>query len=196
MIITKKSLARRTFLRGMGATVALPLLDAMVPSMTALAQTPAKSRPASRIRVHPDGVRHRELDAFRRQRRADHFVAIAESAGAVYETPDGAQQHGAQERVSRNARDVERCLSERRQGEVDREQRLLPGHDGRSDRSHADGAGDAASLARARHGPDGSRGAVRQRVCVRLPEQPVVVVADDTAAFRGTSARRVRAAVR
>ena len=41
MIITKKALPRRTFLRGMGATVALPLLDAMVPSMTALAATPA-----------------------------------------------------------------------------------------------------------------------------------------------------------
>ena len=40
-MITKKALPRRTFLRGMGATVALPLLDAMVPSMTALAQTPA-----------------------------------------------------------------------------------------------------------------------------------------------------------
>jgi hypothetical protein len=41
MIITKKALPRRTFLRGMGAAVALPLLDAMVPSMTALAKTPA-----------------------------------------------------------------------------------------------------------------------------------------------------------
>jgi hypothetical protein len=41
MIITRKALPRRTFLRGMGATVALPLLDAMVPSMTALARTPA-----------------------------------------------------------------------------------------------------------------------------------------------------------
>jgi hypothetical protein len=39
MIITKKALPRRTFLRGMGATLALPLLDAMVPSMTALAKT-------------------------------------------------------------------------------------------------------------------------------------------------------------
>jgi hypothetical protein len=39
MIITKKALPRRTFLRGMGAAVALPLLDAMVPSMTALAST-------------------------------------------------------------------------------------------------------------------------------------------------------------
>ena len=43
MIITKKALARRTFLRGAGATVALPLLDAMVPAMTALAQIPATS---------------------------------------------------------------------------------------------------------------------------------------------------------
>ena len=41
MIITRKALPRRTFLRGMGATVALPLLDAMLPSMTALARTAA-----------------------------------------------------------------------------------------------------------------------------------------------------------
>src|SRR5262249_40639634 len=41
MIITKKALPRRTFLRGMGATLSLPLLDAMVPSMTAWAATPA-----------------------------------------------------------------------------------------------------------------------------------------------------------
>ncbi len=43
MIITKKSLPRRTFLKGMQATLALPLLDAMIPAMTALAQTPAKA---------------------------------------------------------------------------------------------------------------------------------------------------------
>ena len=42
MIITKRSLPRRTFLRGAGATVALPLLDAMVPALTAIADTPAK----------------------------------------------------------------------------------------------------------------------------------------------------------
>ena len=42
MIITKKALARRTFLRGMGATLALPLLDAMIPAATAWAKTPAK----------------------------------------------------------------------------------------------------------------------------------------------------------
>ncbi len=41
MMITKKALPRRTLLRGIGGALALPLLDAMVPSMTALAATPA-----------------------------------------------------------------------------------------------------------------------------------------------------------
>jgi hypothetical protein len=40
--ITKRALPRRTFLRGVGATLTLPLLDAMVPAMTAWAKTPAK----------------------------------------------------------------------------------------------------------------------------------------------------------
>src|SRR5262245_6206783 len=35
MIITKKSLPRRTFLHGMGVTMALPLLDAMIPAVSA-----------------------------------------------------------------------------------------------------------------------------------------------------------------
>jgi hypothetical protein len=41
MMISKKALPRRTFLRGVGAAMALPLLDAMVPAATALAATPA-----------------------------------------------------------------------------------------------------------------------------------------------------------
>jgi len=41
MIITKKFMPRRTFLRGMGATMALPLLEAMVPAATPLAKTAA-----------------------------------------------------------------------------------------------------------------------------------------------------------
>ncbi|MFG0333042.1 MAG: DUF1552 domain-containing protein, partial [Maioricimonas sp. JB049] len=41
MIISKKSLPRRTMLKGMGTAVALPLLDAMVPALTAEAATPA-----------------------------------------------------------------------------------------------------------------------------------------------------------
>ena len=41
MFVTKKHIARRTFLRGAGVTLALPLLDAMLPAATALAQTAA-----------------------------------------------------------------------------------------------------------------------------------------------------------
>jgi len=42
--ITKRALPRRTFLRGVGVTLALPLLDAMIPARTALAQTAASPR--------------------------------------------------------------------------------------------------------------------------------------------------------
>jgi Protein of unknown function (DUF1552) len=42
MFISKKHLSRRTVLRGLGTSLALPLLDAMVPAHTALAQTAAK----------------------------------------------------------------------------------------------------------------------------------------------------------
>lgn len=41
MILTKKFLPRRTFLRGLGGTLALPLLEAMVPAATPLSKTAA-----------------------------------------------------------------------------------------------------------------------------------------------------------
>ncbi|HEY7443510.1 MAG TPA: DUF1552 domain-containing protein [Vicinamibacterales bacterium] len=41
MIITKRAIPRRTVLRGIGATLALPLLDGMVPALSALARTAA-----------------------------------------------------------------------------------------------------------------------------------------------------------
>ena len=44
MMITKMALPRRTFLRGVGATLALPLLDAMVPAASAVATTAAAPR--------------------------------------------------------------------------------------------------------------------------------------------------------
>lgn len=41
MMIAKKALPRRKFLKGTGVALALPLLDAMVPAMTPLSATPA-----------------------------------------------------------------------------------------------------------------------------------------------------------
>jgi hypothetical protein len=49
MYLTRVSLSRRTVLRGLGATLALPLLDAMVPALTAAANTVAK--PVRRLGV-------------------------------------------------------------------------------------------------------------------------------------------------
>lgn len=43
MFVTKRRISRRTMLRGMGATVALPLLEAMLPAMTPLRNTAAKA---------------------------------------------------------------------------------------------------------------------------------------------------------
>jgi len=56
MIITRKHLSRRTMLRGLGATLALPLLDGMVPALSALAKTAA--RPARRMAIiyTPNGM--------------------------------------------------------------------------------------------------------------------------------------------
>ncbi|HEY5646983.1 MAG TPA: DUF1552 domain-containing protein [Pseudomonadales bacterium] len=56
MFITKKYLPRRTVLRGMGATLALPLLEGMVPALTALSKTAAA--PVRRLGVFyvPNGI--------------------------------------------------------------------------------------------------------------------------------------------
>lgn len=56
MFITKKHLARRTFLRSALATVSLPLLDAMIPASTALAQTAARTPPRLGFIYFPHGA--------------------------------------------------------------------------------------------------------------------------------------------
>ena len=56
MFITKKSLPRRTFLRGVGAALALPLLDSMIPARTLLAQTAAKPLPRLGFVYVPHGA--------------------------------------------------------------------------------------------------------------------------------------------
>jgi hypothetical protein len=56
MFIAKTFLPRRTFLKGVGATLALPLLDAMVPARTLLAQTAAKGVPRLGFVYVPHGA--------------------------------------------------------------------------------------------------------------------------------------------
>ena len=77
MFITKMSLPRRTFLRGMGATLALPLLDAMVPALTRHRPRPRRNpqRRFGAIFV-PHGDRPRLLDARRRSATDFEFTPI------------------------------------------------------------------------------------------------------------------------
>ena len=138
MFITKMSLPRRTFLRGLGATLALPLLDAMVPALSALAATAAK--PARRLGFVyvPNGVIQ------------DQWVPATVGAGfelspTLSPLAAGARQAARAERpVAATGRVVrrrqrrscarQRLVAERRPPEADRRRRRPGRHDHRSDR--------------------------------------------------------------
>ena len=73
MFISKKHLPRRTFLRAAGASISLPLLDAMIPAGTALAQTAAAPAPNYGFFYFPHGA------------VMDHWTPTA--AGADFDLP-------------------------------------------------------------------------------------------------------------
>src|SRR5437667_146383 len=56
MFLTRKHLSRRTLLKGVGASLGLPLLDAMIPAGTALAQTAAALQPQLGFVYFPHGA--------------------------------------------------------------------------------------------------------------------------------------------
>jgi hypothetical protein len=56
VFVFKQAIPRRHFLRGMGVTIALPLLDAMWPAMTAMAQSPARPRTRFGAVYFPNGA--------------------------------------------------------------------------------------------------------------------------------------------
>ena len=130
------------------------------------------------------------------RRPAGRAVADASVAEPGRRSAHRHQQSRVEERLSRDARHVQRVVPERRQGEVDREHGLPPGDDRRSGGRETDRPPDAPAVAGAVDGPASDGRPVRQRLRLRLSEQPVVVVADHAAAGRGASADRVRAIVR
>jgi len=56
MLITRKQLPRRTFLKGMGATIALPMLDAMTPALGAFGRAAAKAPLRLGFAYVPNGI--------------------------------------------------------------------------------------------------------------------------------------------
>ena len=71
MFLTRKHLSRRTVLKGAGATFALPLLDAMVPAGTALAQTVAAAAPRLGFVYFPHGALQDQWQPTRTGRNPD-----------------------------------------------------------------------------------------------------------------------------
>ena len=98
MYITKKHLSRRTVLQGAGAAIALPLLDAMIPAATALAQTAAKPHAAHGLHLLP--AWRRDARPGRPRRPGTNFddVAHPEAAGAVPLAHDHRQRPAQQGR--------------------------------------------------------------------------------------------------
>ena len=203
---TKMALPRRTFLRGIGATLALPLLDAMVPALTALAQTPA--RPVRRLGFiyGPNGV-------------ARNFAGInywtPKGEGANFElspilTPlapfrdrlvvvSGLAQHQADAHDDGANGDHTRGTSSWLTGVHPKRTEGADVRNGISaDQIAAADArqGHGAAVAGAGHRPQFPRRPVREQLQLRVPEHAGVAHADDAAADREQSAHRVRAAVR
>ena len=78
----RSHLPRRTFLRGMGVAVSLPLLDAMVPALTALARAQARPRHALRRDLRAQRRDHGAVDPRARRRRL-RLQADPQAARAV-----------------------------------------------------------------------------------------------------------------
>jgi hypothetical protein len=71
MFLFRKHLSRRAVLKGAGATIALPLLDAMIPAGTALAQTAAAATPRLGFVYFPHGALQEEWTPTRTGRDFD-----------------------------------------------------------------------------------------------------------------------------
>ena len=125
MIITNMALPRRTFLRGVGATLALPLLDAMVPALSALAAHAGRAGAAPGFRLRPDG--HRTGVAGRRRPKG-RITELSPTLTSLTPFLDQVTvlESRAQERATPtgNHATANCTLPERRPREADRRQRL------------------------------------------------------------------------
>ena len=195
MFITKKHLSRRTFLRGAGVAVGLPLLDAMVPSLTALAQTAAAPKPRLGFLYLPHGaiMEHWTPATEGAELRAD---ADPQAAGAVPEAADDRQrpreQAGDRAAGARAQSRAPGSAASRRAptpGAVRRRHR-------RPDRRGAHRPGHAAPVAGGRHRRPRRQRRLRPELRLQLRRHDLVPHADHAAADGGRPAQAVRAAVR
>ena len=73
MIVTGKALPRRTVLRGLGASLALPFLDGMVSALAALRKTAVTPAPRLGVVYVPNGMRMESTGSPRLKVRTSSF---------------------------------------------------------------------------------------------------------------------------
>ena len=179
MIITKMALPRRTFLRGLGASLALPLLDAMVPALTAARNAPVSTaRAVNRVGFVyiPNGVSMNAVgNAWKPVGEGrnfewspiltplapyrEHTLIVSGLAHAQAESMgDGQGDHSA----------CQRRLAERRPREADRRRRRAGGDDDRSAGRQRDRPRQSARFPRARGRSELPRRQLREWLQLRL----------------------------
>ena len=199
MVILKKTLHRRTFLRGAGAALTLPLLDAMIPALGHAAETTRPIRLAF-IEV-PERNHDGQVDAFIRRRR---FPAHADprASGVVPRPHAGAERsrsesgRGVCQRSGRRSSARLHRMAHGRARENDLGRRSQGRHLGRSGRGARVRQVHAACLARSRLGIGGNRGRLRVGLFVRLLQHDLLAQRHDTDADGESPARDLRAPVR
>ena len=200
MFITKKHIPRRTFLRGAGVTLALPLLESMLPAQTPLRLTAAA--PVETLRRHlasawrgagllESRCRKARTSSFRSSRNRWSRSAIASvlitgldmpEAMATDDEPGGDHARGAVVAVRRPpATKRGESLSGRHDRSDDREE-VRPGHDPVLHSTRRRGYRELRQL--------------QLGLQLRLHELHLLVVAHAAASDRSQSARGLRAHVR
>ena len=193
MFVTKKHLSRRTVLRGMGATVALPLLDAMIPARTALAHTAAAPTPKLGFIYFPHGAIMSKwtpaaegksfelppllepLAPFKNQLTIVSGLENKHASGPTHAITPGTWLSGVTPA---------------------HQPRSLRRRHGRPDRGAAHRPGHAAAVARGRHRGSRRRRRLRPQLRLQLRRDDLVPHAVDAAADGVQSAQAVPAPVR
>ena len=178
MIITKRALPRRTVLRGIGATLALPLLDAMVPALSASTRTAAAPVRRLGFLYVPNGV---AMTGTVNQWTPEGvgtgftFSPILKPLESFPGTAGGgerSQPQGGRFERRRQWRPHPwlRHLVERGSPEAHRRRGCASGYHRRPDRRDRAGSRHATAIARARLGPQLHGWQLRGRVQLRLHE--------------------------
>ena len=205
MMITRKALPRRTFIRGLGVALGLPMLDAMVPAMSALAQTPASGTRRLGFVYMPNGVaKNSSIDYWTPSSEGKKFatsqiLAPLEPFRDRMLVISGLDQNQAEAGDDGASGDHTRGTSSWLTGVYPKRTEGADVRNGISaDQIAASvlGEGHGAAVSRARDRSQFPGRAVREQLQLRVSEHARVDVADDAAADREQPAHRVRAPVR